>query len=50
MIILPVIWASFDFRPYKRLKIYFQNFYIVFKIKKYENKFKKQYKNSENKF
>jgi len=44
MIIIPVIWASFDFRPCKRLKIYFQNFYIVFKIKKYENKFKKQYK------
>jgi len=34
MIIVPVIWASFDFRPCKRLKIYFQNFYIVFKIKK----------------
>jgi len=50
MIIVLIIWASFDFRPCKTLKIYFQNFYIVFKIKKYENKFKKQYKNSENKF
>jgi len=33
MIIVPVIWVSFDFRPCKRLKIYFQNFILFLKLK-----------------